>query len=296
MQKTIYAYKIEIQPVNSSKPFKLESFEDDFIQVVEELCKHNVQDRKYDFRSDKKVIYSDSYEYNSDVGIVKLKFISAKYNARRNVINTQTLKERGILKERGDGDKEKNHICIRFLENNTAVCLSESNYYGIGFGKIIYYLQKKIKDFHKDKKDKCYYNIVYENIVSKDFLQSLAKINKIKAVTLTVDQENVQVSDFKELSGRNDISPDIDILLKPATAGIGIGKDTVKKFFKVYNSNACKVKRVTVEGDGTNKEPLRFDTEQMKQKFIVNVQQTADTGEVDTRSMFDKLFVEIVGI
>lgn len=296
MKKTLYAYKIELQPVSEKRALELESFEEDFLAVIEDLCSKNANDRKHDFRQDKKILYLDLFEYNDEYNIVNLKFISAKYNARRRVVDTNTLSDKGILKDIGDGDEEKNHVCIKFLKDNTALCLCESNYYGIGISKIIYYLQASIKKFHRSKKDGCYYNLNYENIVSKDFLEALSKITRVKAVTLTVDQEDVRVSDFKALSGRADISPNVDILLKPVASGIGIKKDTVKEFFKIYNDKDKNVKRVTVQGDGESKESLSFDTEQMKQKIIVNVETTKDTGEVSTRSMFNTLFTEMISL
>lgn len=294
MQRTIYAYKIEVKPVNTNKTFALESFENDFIEVIKDLCTNDKNLRKHDFRQDKKILYLDNYEYNDELSIVNLKFVSAKYDARRKVIDTDTLMDKGILKNIGDGDEEKNHLCIKFVENNCAVCLFESNYYGIGLGKIIYYLQTKIKDYHRTRKDGCYYNLNYENIVSNDFLEALAQLQRIRAVTLTVDQEDVKVSDYKALSGRADLSSDVDIMLKPVTAGIGIKKDTVKEFFKIYNDKNKRVKRVTVHGDGTAKQQLSFDTEQMKKKIVIQVDVTSDTGEVSTRSIFDTLLIEML--
>lgn len=296
MQRIIYAYKLELQPVSEKRPFELDSFEDDFIEVVKDLCSKDANDRKHDFRQDKKILYLDLFEYNDEYRIINMKFISAKYNARRRVVDTNTLYDKGILKDIGDGDEERNHVCIKFLDNNTALCLYEANYYGIGFGKIIYYLQYLIKKFHRSKKDGCYYNLNYEHIVSSDFLDALSQITKVKAVTLTVDQEDISVSDFKALSGRTDISPNVDIMLKPVASGIGIKKDTVKEFFKIYNNQKKSVKRVTVQGDGSMKETLSFDTDQMKKKIIVNIEETKDTGEVSTRSMFDTLFIECMNL
>lgn len=250
MQRTLYAYKIELQPVSKNKPFSLKNFESDFITVIEELRAKPANERKHDFRQEKKIVYLDDYEYYSDYSMVNMKFVSAKYDTRRRVVDTNTLDDKGILKSFNDGDEEKNHVCIKFLENNVALCLHEFNYYGIGIGKIILYLQNAIKNFHKIQKDGCYYNLICENIVSRDFLEALSKLRRVKAVKLTVDQEEVSVSDFKDLSGRTDISPDVEILLKPTSSTLGIHKNTVKDFFKIYNDPGRRVKRVTVEGDG----------------------------------------------
>lgn len=296
MKRTIYAYKIDLQPISKKNPLKLDSFENDFLNMIKSLYEKEPNDRKQDFVKDKKVLYPAAYEYNDELSIFNFQFISAKYDARRNVIDTNTLTSKGILKTAEDGDQEKNHVCIKFIEGNSAVCLFESNYYGIGFGKIVKYLESKIKEYHKEKEDGCYYNLKYENIVSRDFLESLSRLRKIKAVTLTVDQEDVSVSDFKALSGKADISDSVDIMLKPAAVGLGILKDTVKAFYQLYNDQNKNIKRVTVQGDGDSKEALSFDTEQMKHKIIIDVDQTHDTGEVSTRNIFDLMLIEILAL
>lgn len=294
MKRTLYVYSIDVQPVSEKKVLNLESLEDDFITVITKLCQQPIMMRKQDCKREKKIIYLDEYEYIKENGIINLKFISAKYDCRRKVIDTETLEDKGILKKVNDGDEEKNHVCIKFLEDNTAFCLYETNIDGIGFRKIMHYLEKCIKNYHRSKKDGCYYNLPYANIVSKDFLLSLNKIQKIKAVTLTIDQKDVNVSDFKELSGTNDISSDYNIVLKPASV-IGIQKNTVKKFFAAYNSKNKIIKKVTVNGDGESKEPIQFDTEKMKEKIIIEVS-TGETGEVNTRDIFDIMFTEILGL
>lgn len=294
MQRTLYAYKLGIQAVSDKHPLNLKSLEDDFMTVIVEICLKDKNERKERFSQEHKVLYLDAYEYSDELRIVNLKFISAKYDSRRRVVNTETLEEKGILKSYPDGDEEKNHICIKFLDNNEAVCLSEYNYYGIGFGKIVYYLQKNIKSYHRKLKDGCYYNLTFANLVSKDFLESLSKVKRVKAVTLTVDQDDVKVSDFKALSGRNDVSKSVDILLKPASSDVGIWKNTVTDFFNIYKK--MNIKRVTVSGDGQFNEKLSFNTEEMKQKIVVGVDETGDTGEVNTRDIFDQLFVEIVDL
>ena len=179
MQKTLYAYKISVRPVSDKKPLDLESFEEDFLSVVDELISKDANERKHDFKHDKKVLYLDQSEYYPDERIINIKFISAKYDSRRRVIDTNTLIDKGIPKKEQDGDEEKNHVSIKFVSDTEAVCLAETNYYGIGFGKIVYYLQHQIKDYHRKKKDGCYYNLDYKNIVSKDFIKSLEQLKRL---------------------------------------------------------------------------------------------------------------------
>ena len=294
MQRTLYAYKIEAISVNEEKCAKLESIENDMLEVLEELCKKSRQERKYDVKTDHKILYLDSYQYDAEQHILNMVFKSAKYNAVRNVINTSTMVSKGILKEPSDGDEEMNHVSFRFVENKVAVCLFEYNYYGIGYKRILFYIQHNIKQYHREKKDKMFYNLISSNVISNEFLEALEKVKRIKMVTLTVDQEDISVSETKALSGRADLSNDVNIVLKPAAEGASIRSDTVKDFYKNIYKKDKKVKRITVDADPYDKVPLTFDTEKMKRKIVISVNGTGKTNEVETRSMFEKLSEEII--
>lgn len=97
------------------------------------------------------------------------------------------------------------------------------------------------------------------------------------------------MSDCKDFSGRNDISEDIDILLKPATKGASIGKDTVKEFFKLYNSTKRNIKRITVKAEGENQGDYMFNTEKIKAKSVVEVSPNI-LGVVEKESIHKSLY------
>jgi hypothetical protein len=161
------------------------------------------------------------------------------------------------------------------------------------------YLQRYIRQHNanlRKKGEKINYKLFYENIVSNDFLKALADVKKVKAITLTVEQKDKSISEFKDLAGRGDIAPSVDILFKPAAPGLGIHKDTVKQFWKIYNNKERDVKRVTIDGAGLENQPIKFDTESMKQRFVVKVKETSDTHEVETTEMFNILYTEILNM
>lgn len=294
MQRTIYSFKFEVIMLGNKDIERLVSFEEDFVEATKDLMGKELIDRKYDCTQEHKVLYLDSYEYHPELHTINMKFKSARYNASRNTIDTTTMKSKGRLKGVRDGDEETNHICIKFIDPHNAVCLYESNFYGIGMTKIVNYLQRYIKNYHRVKNDKLFYNINHKNIVSNDFLEALKKARRIKAVTLTVDQEDLSVSEMKYFSGRGDLSSDVNILLKPAAEGSSILSDTVKDFYNTIYKKDKKVKRITVEADGDNKELLRFDTDIMKEKIVIEVHGTS-TNEVETNSIY-KIFLEEVSL
>lgn len=286
MQRTIYAYDLEIKPQRGSKVNVLEPDEyiNDFTEIVKKITSEEIKDKVQNFEKDHKILYIDHAKKKQK--ILEIEFISAKYGTVRTVMNTETLVERGKLKTKPDGDKEKTHILIKFGEDNRAVALYEYNKDGISFPKIVDYLNDFIKKFHTENGDMIFYRLSAAHIVSRDFIKSLKKMKKIKAVTLTVDQEDIGVSDTKYLAGRNDLSSDVDIVLKPASRGASIRGNTVKEFYRMYNNQEMPIKRITVKGDRETKDPLTFDTEKMKEKYPIDVKEDISTGEVDTMDIF----------
>jgi hypothetical protein len=289
MQRTIYAYDIKVKESKNKKAKKVDSIEGDLAAILIQLKNRNKKRKSMKFEKEKKVLYLEDFTYDSGRHLFELIFFSAKYASRRNVINTDTFISRGILKEKADGDVEKNHIIMRFDDRNKAVSLYEYNKDGISFAKAMAYINEFVEQAHQKKYGLVLYKLDHENIVSRDFLKALEKLKKIKAVTLTVDQEDVGVSDFKGFSGRNDISSDVDIVLKPAAKGHSILSNTVEEFYKMYNDKSMPIKRITIDGDRETKNPLSFDTEKMKEKYPIEVQEDFITGEADTKDLFAQM-------
>lgn len=75
-------------------------------------------------------------------------------------------------------------------------------------------------------------------------------------------------SEFKDYACENeDISNEFDIVYKPSTKG-GIGKNTVKKFFKDYEKEGANIKKIRVDINEADGNPLSFDTEKWKRKSM----------------------------
>ena len=266
MQRTIYAYELKFEKWKNDRFLAPGSYFNDVVECLKVASRYDLSAKTKDFRSDHKVVYLDSVAYDEENKTVELVFISARYGVVRQVINTETYENRGVLKEKPDGDLEKTHVLLKYEGPANVVALYEYNKDGIGFAKIITYITECIKYYHDAHDDAIRYSISSKNIVSRDFLDALEKLRRIKAVTLTVDQEDIEVSEFKALAGRRDISEDVDIVLKPAGKGQSIFGNTVRDFYEKYNDRSMPIKRITVEGDRDTNDPLVFDTEKMKEK------------------------------
>lgn len=276
MELAVYAHYFDSKRKWQRGAEEPESFEDDFIAVLEYIDSQKEINRKLDLKESKKVIYLKEYEYDSKQNAVLLHFISARYAKIRKVVNADTLLEQKAKKKgKRDGDEEHTYLIIKFKSQKDGVCLIANNTSGISLVKIVTYLDEFIEKYHKDKlKDKIRYKIITNNIVSKDFLKNLAKAKRIKGVKLTVDSKDVNVSDYKDFAEKSDLSEDIEIVLKPS--GKGIFENTVKNFFNLYKKNT--VRRIYVSGEDNNGEAVSFDTEKMKERIYLTIRETY-TGE-----------------
>lgn len=260
MKRTLYYYYLSGEKKPAKKYKMPENLKNDIKDSAELILEKPKNDRKKDVKSKKKIIYLADIKNLEDENTIILEFISAKYARIRTVIDTNTLKEQELKKKgRDDGDEESVSIGIKFLENNEAICVYEYNRDAAGFQLLIQYLQEEILKIHKDKNDGIGYKLKTEQKVSKDFLAALKKTEKITAVKITVDSEDATASEIKEISGRSDLSEDVEIIYKPS--GKNILTNTVKKFFEIYNDSQRKIKKVYVESKGENGNPLHFDTE-----------------------------------
>lgn len=288
MKRTIYAHELNFRKSRGKTNKEPQNYEQDFYNVLSEVQKMDEKSRSKDIKKERLVLFLSELKYIPNKHIFKLVFQSARYGMVRDVINTVTFKNRGPLKGKPDGDLEKTHVVIKFEDNKTAVALYEYNSDGISFRKVIEYLEEKIEEYHNGLGSGILYRIDNSNIVSRDFLDSLERLKRIKAVTLTVDQNDVGVSETKSFAGRNDLSDDIDIVLKPAKRGMGIRGNTVKEFYELYNNKKMPIKRITVKGDRETKDPLTFDTEKMKEKYPIEVNELIN-GEVDSEDLFNEM-------
>lgn len=293
MKRTLIPLELSTLKVRMKHNEPLKDFETDLVKVCEYLVAVDKQLRKKDFEKTKKIIYLDKAEHDGQKGILYLRFMSARYNKSREVIDTNTLTSRGILKKNRDGDEEKTHVMIKFDINNSAVCIFEKNSDGIGVGQLFEYLNDKIMQHHSSQGDNIYYSITHANIVSRDFLEELEKVKKIKGITLTVSQQDLSVSEIKEFAGGDDLAEDVDLYFRPTSKGKSITSNTVKRFYKLYNSKDKKIKRITVKADDKSESAIVFDTEKIKEKAVVDIEETI-TGEVREESIRQKL-LEIIG-
>ena len=202
MEKNIYKYDIEITKVEiPSKPAQI-IINEELKNVLDFIMLLPSENRIKDLKKREKVIYLESYQHKiDDTGnnIYCLKMVSLKYNQAREVLNKDTLKSKGWLKSRDDGDKEYNHIVI-VEKNNVIKAAFENNYYGLqSLGTVITYINDMTDEYFKSKEIDKYYFLTAHNEVSKDFLEELQRMRIINSATIVIERERLGSTDFSKL-------------------------------------------------------------------------------------------------
>lgn len=283
----VYFYYIDVQLSKLRQddvhhPFR--EFIDTFSDLLSSLIKEDLLARKYDFSSDQKVIWLDSFE-EVDTGCFDLVFKSAKYNHVRTVIDTDNMHERGVIKSDSDGDEEKTHLCIRYTKGQSRfICMHESNYYGMRIERIILYINEKLMSYREQHNSNVIWSIQREIMVCEDFLEELKKMKRVSLLKITVERSSLQ-NDFLHFAGRDDVKDTVDISIGKIKRNRHIPKNLVKEYYKDMQEGD-RIKRVVAEG-ANDSGPFRLDSELIKMKQYLRVE-TTPTDEVRTEDFFEK--------
>lgn len=287
----VYFYFLDVKhskAPSDDKNYTVNDFITDFTKFLNELVAQNLVDRKLDFTGDEKIIWLDSFT-DLKSGNFDLIFKTAKYNHQRGVINTLNMTQKGVIKEKSDGDEEKIHMCIRYaMGQDKFICLFENNYYSVGIGKTIKYLNEMLYQYHTRHLSVTW--ILSTEIMPGDgFLEELKKMKRISLLTITVDR-NKMGDEFQALAGRDDIRDTIDISVRKIKRNINIPSNLVSDYYNGMRDDN-KIKRIIVDGKNETG-PFRLDTELIKKKQCLTVETTA-LNEVSSESFFKQAQIEL---
>jgi len=282
----IHFYYVNVMPIGNGAgdaDLNWDTFLNDFQQMLEDLKSVDLSQRKETFAKDERVVWLDSCPKlnNCEIDIV---IKSAKYNHVRDVIDTENMTEKGMLKNPSDGDEEKTHLCLRYHPSNEQmICLFGSNYYGVAIGKVLTYLSIKIQNWCREKGKPLSYSLGKEIMPGDEFLKELRKMEKISLVTLSVDTNDFQ-DDFLHLAGRDETRKTIDVQIKKARRDINIPANLVENYYQDMSSQH-KIKKIAVEGKNTNGS-IKIDTESIQMKQAIDVELSEYTREIVSNSFF----------
>ncbi|SDI04366.1 hypothetical protein [Proteiniclasticum ruminis] len=253
---------------------------------------HNV--KKTINNTEKIAYYLNKHKEVKTPSFIHVDMCSGKFNRRRVVKNMLTNENKGVLKEEPDADEEHTYASLYFPDQNTCYCAFESNYDGIGISKFINYINHISNLYVKELNGKTrFYKFEYRMLVNRDFLTELSKMKKISMAKIIVDSNELTDTEFKV--NRSDVREEVELIYKPSSRGVSIGRDFVKRLEKLKKKGT--VKRVIANGDiGLSK--VRIDTEEMKTKEEISVD-VNHLGEVkwnSIKAIFERKLLEYVTV
>jgi hypothetical protein len=256
-------------------------------KMLAELSEMQPKDRKFNFKSKNKVIWVDTVTDMSN-GNYDIVFRSARYNTSRDVINTETMEDRGILKNKEDGDNEKTHFCIRLANQEDRFrTIREQNSDGVTVKEIEAYLNQKFSEYQVIHNDNCAYSVRFDIILSKDFLTELKKMKSINFLTITIDREDPALDGFFGISKRNIIRNTVELCLhKNRGKNNMIPYDLIEEYFNNTGSNK-RIKKLSVQGSNEF-QSLKIDTDSIQMKHSITVKATQKTNEVESEDFFEQ--------
>jgi hypothetical protein len=299
----IYFYSMDIERKKKSAddtPYSIDAICKAISSLLAILVKKNMQAKKHDILSKKKVIWLESIE-DLNNGNFNLVFKSAKYDQSREVRNTDTMEGRGVLKNPEDGDEEKTHLCLRLRQGTERItAVVENNFYGIGTTDIAAYLNEQFNYIHEDSDDQYSYNVSFEMMPSEDFLIELDKMKKINLLRVTMDIKDLNLGDFQSFADRDILRPTVELYIrKKRGKGINIPKELISSTYKEHKSTSPKkqIRKIAVEGSNDSGS-LKIDTDSIQMKHSIEVETLQPTNEVNTADFFEKAsaFIRETGV
>jgi hypothetical protein len=294
---TVYFHSMDV--VRKKKSDDSSSYDIDAISVA--LSSHfativgkGLKEKKHDIRKKEKVIWLESAE-DLGKGYFNLVFKSAKYNQSREVIDTEKMEQRGILKQPKDGDEERTHLCIRLRKEAVRfTAVIESNSSGATITDISAYLNEQLNSIHEDSDEQYSYSVSFQMMPSEDFLIELDKMKKVNLLRVTMDIQDLGLSDFQNLAGRDTLRSTVELHLRKKSRGTNISKGLIGSFYQEHRNISSKkhIRKIAVEGSNDSGN-LKIDTESIHMKHSVIVETIEPTNVVDSNDFFDKVSTAI---
>ncbi|MDD3230222.1 MAG: hypothetical protein PHE09_13525 [Oscillospiraceae bacterium] len=277
---------------DDTTPYDISAVSTALSAMLTSLMQKERIERKHDFSSKEKTIWLDNF---SDLGNgnYDIVFMSARYNRSRNVINTETMEEKGMLKQPEDGDEEKTHFCIRLQSGQDRfMTVVEQNFDGVTYNEIKWYLDQQLEAYHTETNAGCVYTVDFDIVLSKDFLTELKKMSKINFLTLTVDKSDPSCCDFLRLAGRDGVRDTVEICLhKKRGKGNEIPFDLIEEYFN-ETGTLKRIRKISIQGSN-NAGSLKIDTDSIQLKHSIEVGVFGTTNEVDSDDFFAKVKSDI---
>lgn len=237
----------------------------------------NKKERLYDDDGISRFHVLDDYAISDRIAVGYFK--SAKYNHRPPLIEKSALVERENPKKQNEGETEKTHFAIVFMEDSEeAILLLESKHGGVGIRIFQNYIDKFLsKNFGKRR-------MLAGLSVKGSFEQKLKGLERATRVEVYTPVK--LVSDTFGVVSKIDTKEDVAITIRAKRQGSI--SSMVNSLYGIFSEDSDdKIKRIRVFGKDSGTDVL-LDTDHLKDKNTVRVNIDAN-GQVETKSIMAEL-------
>jgi hypothetical protein len=297
----IYFYSMDIERKKKSAddtPYSIDAICKALSSLFTNIVSKDLKAKTKDMAKKKKVVWLEEVS-DLDNGNFNIVFKSARYDQSREVINTDTMEQRGVLKQPEDGDEEKTHLCVRLRKGaDRLTAVLESNYLGISTSDIAAYLNEQFNFVLEDSEEQYSYKVSFEIMPSEDFLVELANMKKVNLLRITVDLKDLGLGDFQSLADKDILRPTVELYIRKER-----GKDSreIKDIINAtYNDHKSanpqkQIRKISVEGSNKSGN-LKIDTESihMKHSMEVETESSQLQNVVKTSDFFNKAWLFII--
>lgn len=243
-------------------------------------------DKLIKVKNEKKSYFLDSWVYNEEYSCHNIIFKSCKYGHFPPYMNSETGSERNTSKLQHEGETEKTHVCIKFLDEEALVLLEERRS-GIGMSKIIKYLNEMSSIYCKREQIKRKYTFEYMKIASKGFLDALNNVRAVKGVEIYTAKKLSGDEALNYISEEDPFIKNEVIIKLQAIPREGILKRTIKKIYESVVSSESNITRVRIKGDVDGGNNI-LDSQFCRETKFLEAQLDID-GTINSDSIFSQM-------
>jgi hypothetical protein len=224
----------------------------DLKKFLDDIYSQKLIHRMLDF-SENKFVYLDVNTKDSN-GILELVFTCARQKFRANLVDRKTGEERKNPKKTTEGEKEKTHVVIKVIKDETQIIM-ERNGNGITINNLFEYLNFMYKRVYGDRD----FIFAYDILVKTDLFKEINAMRRIFNTEITVEKSILGDSVLNYSNRTTHVQNNLTLILK-AKREESI-KDTVLDCFQlINNAQKAPIRRMFIRGKDDHKNDIVLDT------------------------------------
>ncbi len=205
-----------------------------------------------------------------------------------NLIDRITFTERHNPKNIGEGEKQRTHFLIKYLDQDNPVLLIEKKQNnGVAIGQFIQYLRKITIKYYAYIEVSPNFTIEYTEILKENFVDEIMKLSRVVESKIYI-RKSVLGSGFLNLTNRTTDVKEKIILQMNAEHKKDI-KNTILEIFDNISSNKYDISKVWVKGRDKDNFETRFMTDRMAKFIGVKLEMDSTTGQVSSNELLNKM-------